>query len=447
MRRYALSIIVSLAGLVHADIARGHFLFIRIGAHAEAGRTVEVFFSERAEAGDPRFLEKVAPTKLSVQSPPGKFRPLTVRRGTDRLRAFLPSSGSVSVDGELVYGVVTRKVPFLLRYFPKAVSGVPKELNAMKPRKGAPLEIMAEWTDAGIKLTALKDGKPMPRAVFTTVDDDLSGEELTADEQGRVTWTPDRPGYYCVYTRSVVKQAGEYKGQTYTERRDFATLSFQWPLVRSGGDPAAIALFERALESRAVWKNFSGFTSDIAGTVDGRQFAGTAKVSADGDVTISIDEEAAAEWVEDQLSSIVMHRQPPAANRSQPVLRFADDDVDHPLGRLLMFEGGHFASSYRVRDGRISIVNRNLGSMNMTITVLDNQRNADGKYLPRSYTVQYWNADSGRFLRSETVTSRWRRIGGFDLPAAHTETSASESGLSTRTFRLTNHRLLPAAKQ
>ena len=124
MRRHALLMIVSLAGLVHADAAHGHFLFIRIGAHAEAGRTVEVFFSERAEAGDPRFIEKVATTKLSVQSPPGKFRPLKVRRGTDRLRACLPSSGSVSVDGELVYGVVTRKVPFLLRLGGRGRSGV-----------------------------------------------------------------------------------------------------------------------------------------------------------------------------------------------------------------------------------------------------------------------------------------------------------------------------------
>ena len=94
--------------MLHAEIASAHFLFIRIGSHAEAGRTVEVFFSERAEAGDPRFIEKIAGTKLAVQTKPGQFRPLTVRQGADRLRAFLPASGSASVDGELVYGVLTQ---------------------------------------------------------------------------------------------------------------------------------------------------------------------------------------------------------------------------------------------------------------------------------------------------------------------------------------------------
>ncbi|MEI8022455.1 MAG: hypothetical protein WCH39_29870, partial [Schlesneria sp.] len=44
----------------------GHFLFIRIGEHAEAGRAVEVFFSEKAEAGDPRFIGKVSSTELSM---------------------------------------------------------------------------------------------------------------------------------------------------------------------------------------------------------------------------------------------------------------------------------------------------------------------------------------------------------------------------------------------
>ncbi len=36
---------------------------------------------------------------------------------------------------------------------------------------------------------------------------------------------------------------------------------------------------------------------------------------------------------------------------------------------------GRFASSYRVKDGQIMVVNRHLGAQDMTITVLDNERN------------------------------------------------------------------------
>src|SRR5262249_3591123 len=77
------------------------------------------------------------------------------------------------------------------------------------------------------------------------------------------------------------------------------------------------------------------------------------------------------------------------AGRGKPVLRFADAETDHPLGRLVAFEGGRFASSYRIKDRQIRVVNRDLGKRHMTITVLDNERTAEGRFLPRSYTVQY----------------------------------------------------------
>ena len=55
-------LIYALVGLVVASacgpgagVARGHFLFIRIGPNAEAGRSAEVYFSEQAEAGELAF--------------------------------------------------------------------------------------------------------------------------------------------------------------------------------------------------------------------------------------------------------------------------------------------------------------------------------------------------------------------------------------------------------
>ena len=87
------------AGLMPQGHVMAHFLFIRVGEHAEAGRAAEVFFSERAAAGDPRFIGKVAGTELWLQQEPGKFVPLKTQLGTDRLKAFLPSEGAVSVTG------------------------------------------------------------------------------------------------------------------------------------------------------------------------------------------------------------------------------------------------------------------------------------------------------------------------------------------------------------
>ena len=72
---------------------RAHFLFVRILPPAEGGRAAEVYFSEKADAGDPRYIDKVAATRLWLQTGAGEPRELVVTKGADRLRAHLPIHG------------------------------------------------------------------------------------------------------------------------------------------------------------------------------------------------------------------------------------------------------------------------------------------------------------------------------------------------------------------
>jgi hypothetical protein len=429
--------------------AKAHFLFVRIGPVAEGGRSAEVYFSEQAEAGDPRFIDKIAHTQLWVQAKPGEFQPLTVRKAADRLRAPLPASGSVAVVGVCEYGVLDRpgQPSFLLRHYPKAIAGNPDELNRMAPRAEIPLEIKATIEGERVRLVALRQGKPVPGAVFHAVDSDLSPSKVTADSDGVADWTPPATGRYSVYTRETIKQPGEFRGKHHDEVLEFATIAFAWPLERKGADPEAVTLFEGALATRAQWKDFPGFSAEIGGEVDGRPFAGKVTVQADGTVGAETDDPVAKPWVQDQLESLAMHRLAEAdggssEGRRKPVLRFADDQEDHPLGRLLAFEGGRFASSYRIKDGQIAVVNRHIGRQDMTITVLDNQRNPEGKFLPHSYSVHYWDTATGALNRVETIQERWQRSGSFDLPALHTVTTSSDGGLSVRSVTLSEHRLL-----
>lgn len=428
--------------------AEAHFLFIRITPPAEGGRAAEVYFSERATAGDPRFVAKIAGTQLWAQATPGEFKPLVVRASADRLRAHLAQGGNLAAVGYLQYGVLARpgQTPFLLRYYPKAIAGRPEELNRLKPRESAGMEIVATVSDDDVVLTALGDGRPVPKAVFHTIDKDLVNEERTADADGRATWTPPTPGNYSLYVERTIRQSGELDGKRYDEIREFATLNFDWPLVPRGPDEEAVGLFEAALAARAAWPGFQGFQAAISGSVDGREFDGQVTVSADGAVKLESDDEATSGWVVEQLGSIVMHRAARVSGERQerPRLYFGDDDAGHPLGRLLIFEGGQFASSYRVRDGQITVVNRLLGDKSMTITALDNETNADGKLLPRGYTVHYWDAESGVLDCTETIRDRWQRVGEFDLPTEHTVVSSSTGGLSVRSFRLREHRLRKA---
>ena len=421
---------------------------------AEGGRWAEVYFSEQAEAGDPKFVDKIASTQLWAQTAaaPGVFQPLVIHKAADRLRAALPGGGSVAVIGACEYGVLARpkQTPFLLRHYPKAIAGRPEELNRLQPRSETPLEIQATIEGATIRLVALRQGRPIPRAVFHAIDASLTESKTEAGDDGQATWSPPAQGRYAIYTQDTTKQAGSAGGKAYEEIREFATLAFTWPLVRPAteADPKAVTLFEEALATRAAWgDDFPGFAAHLAGNVDGRPFTGSLTVRDNGSVQVEADDPVAQPWLQDQLDSIVMHRladdrSSTSPAQARPVLRFADDQDDHPLGRLLTFVGGQFASSYRVKDRQISVVNRHIGKRNMTITVLDNDTNAEGRFLPRSYLVQYWDAASGTLDHVESVQERWQRFRSWDLPTAHTVTTASSAGFSVKSVTLSEHRLL-----
>src|SRR5207248_10603355 len=102
-----------------------------------------------------------------------------------------------------------------------------------------------------------------------------------------------------------------------------------WPLEHREADPEAAALFKEAIAQRAAWRDFPGFAAELSGWLDGRAFSGSVTVQADGSVQIRTDDPAAKPWLQDQLDSLVMHRQPPPAADSSitsgPRLRLVDE--------------------------------------------------------------------------------------------------------------------------
>ncbi len=456
MKHHTLLLAALVLSTLAADRAPAHFLFLRILPPAEGGRAAEVYFSELAEAGDPRFIDKIAHTQLWLQKTPGKFEPLQVRAMPDRLRAHLPSSDSLMVVGSCQYGVLARpkQTAFLLRYYPKAMAGWPAELNQLSPHGKLPLEIVATLDGGEVRLVALMDGKPLPKAEFVTVDAKLGNAKLRADEKGQAVWNPAAAGVYSIFLRNTRRESGNLDGQKYEEIRDFATIAFAWPPERKGTDAAAVALYEEAMEARADWRDFPGFEAKIAGNLAGRRFDGTVAIDATGHVTFSDSdpsrEETVAPWVEEQLTSIFQYRlggRPKIKSGFSKLLttglRFAETPPpDHPFGPLLIFGAGKFAPSLRIKDRQIQVDNRKLDKENMTKTVMDNHQNKEGKFLPRNYQVQYWDAATGRLLRTETVQNRWQRVGSWDLPVFIQVASAGDDGLVVRGFTLSEHVLM-----
>lgn len=446
MSLHRLALFASASCLAVATTAQAHFLFVYVGPPAEGGRTAEVFFSAMADVGDAKYVPRIAlHTTLWSQAEPGRFQPLALNALPDRLEGRLATSGTVSVVGRCEYGVIARpnQTPFLLRYYPKAIAGEPSALNRLERQPAIPFEVLARADEKGIELTVVRDGKPVPKATCTIVNLDLEETVIEADSAGRATWTPQAPGRYSIYTRQDRKTKGELDGKAYDEVREFATLALDWPLTGRAADPEAVALFETALATRAQWADFPGFSARLSGSYSGRPFEGTVAVAPEGSVVVEADDPAAQSWARRQIESLVRHRLAEEHQVERPALFFATGSSaeDHPLGRLIVVDGGEFASSYRIRDGAITAVNRGMGRVNLTILTLDQQRNGEGKLLPSSYTVQAWNAETGALERVEAVHDAWDRVGAFDLPARHDVTTSASTGLDVRSLQLHDHRL------
>ena len=140
------------------------------------------------------------------------------------------------------------------------------------------------------------------------------------------------------------------------------------------------------------------------------------------------------------LRSLVGHRMP--GGETDDKVSFADEQIDHPLGRLIKLDyDSAMASAYRIKDGVIREVNRQMDGGKFTISVFEVHRNAEGKYLPGYYTVSFWNKD-GTLRSSSTTHETWVRVGQFDLPATHASVATGKDEHRNVSMIFSNHKLL-----
>lgn len=216
-------------------------------------------------------------------------------------------------------------------------------------------------------------------------------------------------------------------------------------------DPAASKLLAQARAARAVWEQFPGFRANVEVNLEGQVSRGQVRVEPGGKVHLQGLEAQAQRWAQEQLTQLVGHRLP-ESKTALAACAFTDQNTDHPLGREVCVLGDPLHSRYRIREGQIRVVSRQLKGQQFTITVLKQLQNPKGKYLPASYVVDYWDLKTGHLVRSEAVHQTWVRVGGYDLPRATLVVSvgplsvpAAEGPAPASTARLlllTKHKLL-----
>jgi hypothetical protein len=206
-------------------------------------------------------------------------------------------------------------------------------------------------------------------------------------------------------------------------------------------DPAAEKMIKDAHLARADWDAaFPGFTCKLVACLDGKQQTGKLIVGADHKVTVELAEGAISDWATPQLESLVAHRF--AANREKYDVVFADEETHHPLGRLIKFSGT--TNVYRIDGDVITEVHRTMGKGKFTISVTEVVRNTEGKYLPRSFNVSYWDGE-GNLRANEDYLEEYTRIGKLDLPKRRLQIKTSKGERVVGELRFSDYEVAPTA--
>lgn len=211
------------------------------------------------------------------------------------------------------------------------------------------------------------------------------------------------------------------------------------------GDAAAHELLEQAHHAGYRYPaDFPGFEAVIEAYRTGSITTGRLRVAGPRHICIDVDADRDAwGWLERELGSIVGHRWalPYHDADGRHTLRLGPAD-DHPLGRLVIVEDDHFDSSYRVRDGQISQVDRHMGTSRFSILIQERTATAEGRTLPSHFTVVHWDTQHDRLVRTEVYDDRYVTVDGFPLPWLRRITVADDTGVAVRQVHLRNHRLL-----
>jgi hypothetical protein len=446
--------VTSLAALVLLTTGtRAHFIWI---VPNEAGNAAQVVFSDvPAPDKNPALLDKIAHTQLFRRDAAGVSTAIKWTKGKTAFDVDLTGQNAIELGALCTYNVISRgqDQPFLLIYQAKALL---PGADVSKPWDKLGLEIIPTGTPNGPAARVLWQGKPLAGAEVVVLapggDKEDKAEPLQTGDDGSVALPAGKPGWYGIRAKHTIKEDGEHDGKKYTSRRIYATLVVQLGAEKAAKaeEPAATRLLAEARQMRATFRQFPGFSANIEVNLNGKVYRGQVQVDPSAKVTFTDLDKTAQSWARRTLASVVGHRLDSTSHLKTPCA-FAVSDEQHPLGREVRVLNDELHSSYRILDRQISVVNRTMGDRRFTIAMLENKTNAEGKFLPASYVVNYWDIKSGHLVRSEGHFLSWHRVGNFDLPstirivtATPEKSGQDEAGQSAQSLTLSHCQLTTA---
>lgn len=209
-------------------------------------------------------------------------------------------------------------------------------------------------------------------------------------------------------------------------------------------DPKARELLRGAFEQTARWqKDFAGFQADLTININGTETKGTVTVKSPKDVEIAISDPELQKWASNQLSMMATHRAPRSFEESDGKYTLTvDADDQHPLGPRVTIHGDGMNSFYRIKDNRITQINRKMPYVAFTINVEDSARTQEGKNLTTRYTVYYFSPKDGSLQNVESFSDSHTRVGQSDLPATRRIISYENGQVAVKTLTFEHHKML-----
>ncbi len=434
-----------------SSVAEAHFIWADVQPRPDGTSEARFYFGELPRPGEPELIGKIAKTRAWMRGPDDRATALKLARSSDEtlaaLVAGLAPSQSASLEATCDYGVYQRgPAALLLQYYAKHLPDDWAQLDEKLTRsEKLRLDIVPRLSGDQLFLRVLYEGKPAAGREVIVLDPSGKQHELKTDEEGRVAMAVVPGGNYAVRAAHVEpERGGERDGKAFSQTWHYCTLTLTVPkaavpAAAKGNEITAADLLVRARAARSVWQDFPGFSADINVNLNGRQAAGRLVIEPQGTLALELQDPVLREWAEEQLNSLVQHRMP-EDNLPQGKVKYADNDLTHPLGRKIDLGDPELGSVYRIKDDVIMEVSRKMGKTRFTISMLEVTRDPDNKYLPRSFTMNLFDAATSELKSSLGFWNDWQRVGKFDLPKIITEVVTHDGVVETKQMTLSNWR-------
>ena len=188
-------------------------------------------------------------------------------------------------------------------------------------------------------------------------------------------------------------------------------------------------------------EDFAGFKAMIRYSTDEKTRDGLVTIHSPNGITLELEgTEDELKLLQREIASLCGHRwyAPYSAGDGRYTLSL-DGNAEHPLGQLVIFQDDPFKSSYRIKDGSIVQINRQMGTTKFTIYIQEHISLEGDHKLPRQFTVAFWDTEQKRLMRNIVYTDHYARIDGYYLPTSRRMVICSDEGVSAHIMAFSAH--------